>query len=125
MIIGFFVLIMTAVVMQVTLQFVPDESDIMSPALEQVFGFFPRIVVASLAAYLVSQFHDVWAFQFWKKKTKGKHLWIRNNASTMVSQLLDNAIFTYIAFVGAFGLESFFTYGRVHWEQVFEWPIII
>jgi uncharacterized integral membrane protein (TIGR00697 family) len=114
--IGFFVLIFATIVMQISLNFVPDESDLLSPALQEIFGFLPRIAVASLIAYLISQFHDVWAFNFWKKKTKGKYLWLRNNASTMVSQLIDNVVFTGIAFVGLFGLFG--------WEQVFEWSII-
>lgn len=55
-----------------------------------------------MVAYLISQHHDVWAFNFWKKKTKGKHLWWRNNASTLVSQFLDSVIFVFIAFYGIF-----------------------
>ena len=67
-----------------------------------VFGLQPRIVLASLTAYLVSQHHDVWAFHFWKKVTKGRHLWLRNNASTVVSQLIDSSIFITLAFYGVF-----------------------
>ncbi len=112
--VGFFVLIVFTLLMQICLAFVPDESDTLSPALEQIFGIMPRITIASLTAYLVSQLHDVWAFDFWKRRTKGRFLWLRNNASTMVSQLIDNAVFTWIAFVG-FG---------VFWEQVFPWELI-
>ena len=46
-------------------------------------------VAASMMAYLVAQFCDVRLFHFWKKVTAGKHLWLRNNASTMVSQIVD------------------------------------
>lgn len=46
-------------------------------------------VAASMMAYLVAQFCDVRLFHFWKKLTNGKHLWLRNNASTMVSQIVD------------------------------------
>lgn len=46
-------------------------------------------VFASMIAYLAAQFCDVFLFHFWKKLTKGKHLWLRNNGSTMVSQLVD------------------------------------
>jgi hypothetical protein len=113
--IGFFVLIFTTLIMQICLVFIPDESDTLSPALEQIFGLLPRITVASLTAYIISQFHDVWAFSFWKRKTAGKHLWLRNNASTMVSQLIDNVVFTWIAFVG-FGIG---------WTQVFPSEVII
>jgi len=63
-----------------------------------IFGFAPSIIIASLAAYLISQLHDVWAFHFWKLKFKGKHLWLRNNLSTWVSQLLDSVVFAFLAF---------------------------
>ncbi len=69
-------------------------------AYEAVLGAVPRIVAASMAAYLVSQFHDVWAFLFWRRVTKGRHLWLRNNLSTMGSQLLDSIIFITLAFAG-------------------------
>jgi uncharacterized integral membrane protein (TIGR00697 family) len=60
----------------------------------------PRIVLASMVAYLVSQHHDVFAFSFWRRKTKARFLWLRNNASTMVSQALDTGLFITIAFWG-------------------------
>ncbi len=74
----------------------------MSEMFSKVLALTPRIVVASFLAYIVSQNHDVWAFHFWKKKTKGKHLWLRNNASTIVSQFIDSVIFITIAFYGVF-----------------------
>lgn len=46
-------------------------------------------VTASMAAYLVAQFVDVYVFHFWKRLTRGRHLWLRNNGSTLVSQLVD------------------------------------
>ncbi len=60
----------------------------------------PRIVLASLVAYLVSQTHDVWLFHFLRNITGGSHLWLRNNVSTVVSQLIDSVIFVTIAFYG-------------------------
>ena len=57
-----------------------------------------RIFIASIAAFLISQLHDIWAFNFWKQKTRGKHLWLRNNLSTIVSQLIDTTLFMFIAF---------------------------
>ncbi|MCH2136571.1 MAG: queuosine precursor transporter [Phycisphaerales bacterium] len=53
---------------------------------------------ASMAAYFAAQFTDVWLFHFWKRVTKGKHLWLRNNASTMVSQLVDTVAVILITF---------------------------
>ena len=45
-----------------------------------------------MAAYLAAQFIDIRLFHFWKRLTKGKHLWIRNNFSTMTSQLVDTTV---------------------------------
>ena len=69
-------------------------------AFMQTLGMTGRIVIASLTAYIVAQNHDVWAYHFWKKLFKGKHLWIRNNLSTGVSQIIDSVIFVTIAFYG-------------------------
>jgi len=101
--IGFFVLISTTLIMQLTLYFIPDESDFISEHLTEVFKYMPRIAFASLVAYLISQSHDVWFFAKLKQKHKRKKLWLRNNLSTITSQLIDNAIFTLIAFLGVEG----------------------
>jgi hypothetical protein len=113
---GFVVLLLTLVYMQLALRFVPAPSDWVQPHLESIFGFLPRVVLGSLVAYLVSQLHDVWAFHFWKRRTQGGKLWLRNNASTLVSQLLDSVIFCTIAFLGVFPWPVFWeilltTYG--------------
>ncbi|MBT4850078.1 queuosine precursor transporter [Candidatus Parcubacteria bacterium] len=69
-----------------------------NPAFVTVFKSSARIIIASLIAFVISQFHDIWAFEFWKQKTKGKYLWLRNNLSTIVSQFIDTVIFIFIAF---------------------------
>ena len=87
--------------------------DYLLPALEpeqeqlyaRVFSPQLRIVLGSIVAYLVSQHHDVWAFWKWREITRGRFLWIRNNASTMISQLIDSSLFTFIAFYGVFPLD--------------------
>ena len=100
--IGFFVLISMTAIMQITLLFIPDESDILSEHITAIFSFMPRIAFASITAYLISQYHDVWFFVKLKQKFGSERLWLRNNVSTMTSQLLDNIIFTLIAFIGVF-----------------------
>ena len=54
-----------------------------------VFGQSARAIFASMVAYLIAQFLDVRLFHFIKEKTKGRHLWLRNNGSTLFSQLID------------------------------------
>ena len=100
--IGFFVLISTTIIMQITINFIPHESDFMSEHISTIFSFFPRITLASLTAYLISQSHDVWFFAKLKQKHKEKNLWLRNNLSTITSQLIDTTVFTLIAFVGVY-----------------------
>ncbi len=114
--VGFFVLIAVTVIMQITLAFTPAPEDALDPALQQIFGFMPDVTIASLTAYLISQLHDVWAFHFWKQRTKGRFLWLRNNASTMVSQLIDNATFTFLFFV-VFNPQIF---AEIGWNGVWE-----
>lgn len=87
---------------QVFLWFKPSPDDFVHESMKTIFSLTPRIVAGSLIAYFISQTHDVWAFHFWKAKTGGKYLWLRNNASTFVSQLFDTVIFTLIAFYGVF-----------------------
>ena len=59
-----------------------------------------RIIAASMIAYLFAQFIDVRIFHFWKRLTNGKHLWLRNNGSTIASQLVDTILVVMILFVG-------------------------
>src|SRR6056297_3136439 len=106
--IGFSSLLIMTVYMQFSLLFTPAPEDFGSPHLSALFGFMPRIALGSLTAYLLSQLHDVWAFQFWKQKTKGKYLWLRNNLSTLISQLIDSSVFCLIAFLGLFPMNVWF-----------------
>ena len=64
----------------------------MQAAYESVFTLPGMLILGSMAAYLVAQLMDVRLFHFWKRVTQGKHLWLRNNASTMISQLADTMI---------------------------------
>ena len=66
-------------------------------AFLEVFNPSLRIIAASIVAFFIGQLHDVRAFEFWKEKTKGRYLWLRNNASTIVSQFIDSTIFMFLA----------------------------
>jgi hypothetical protein len=99
---GFCAMVLMTIWMQLALRFVPDASDFAQGSLETLFGLMPRIAAGSLIAYLLSQHHDVFAFHYWKDKTKGKYLWLRNCASTTVSQAIDTVVFCGIAFIGVF-----------------------
>jgi len=77
-------------------------SPVSDDEFHHVFGVTFIGVGASMAAYLTAQFIDVQLFHFWKRLTKGKYLWFRNNASTMTSQFIDT--FTVLVLLCTFGL---------------------
>ena len=64
-------------------------SPVDSITFSKVFGLSGAAVLASMLAYLIAQYIDIRIFHFWKKLTNGKHLWLRNNASTIFSQFVD------------------------------------
>ncbi|MGY6562753.1 MAG: queuosine precursor transporter [Luteibaculaceae bacterium] len=71
-------------------------SPIDDETFNQVFGFTALAVFASMIAYLLAQFIDIRIYHFWKNLTKGKHLWLRNNFSTITSQLADTATILFL-----------------------------
>ena len=98
---GFASLIMMTLIMQVVLIFDPAPDDFVQGSLETIFGLIPRIALGSVIAYIISQYTDVLIFSFLRKLFPSDGaFWIRNNGSTMLSQLLDTLIFTSIAFLG-------------------------
>ena len=65
-------------------------------AMGTLFTMTPRFVFGSLLAYLISQSFDVWAFDRIRRATDGRHLWLRNNGSTILSQAIDTAIYSLV-----------------------------
>ncbi len=76
------------------------ESPVDAATYRTVFQNAWRVVGASMTAYLVAQFVDIRLFHFWKRLTRGRHLWLRNNASTVLSQLLDSLLVVLVLFLG-------------------------
>ena len=99
--IGFFTQLALVIFTQILLRAqVLDISQNVNSSLKVLFGFTPRIVLGSFIAYLISQNMDIFLFDTIRKKTNGKYLWLRNNLSTIFSQLFDSFIFVFIAFYG-------------------------
>jgi uncharacterized integral membrane protein (TIGR00697 family) len=84
-------------------------------AFEAVLGFFPRIVAASLVAYLVGEFLNAYVLAKLKLKTNGKKLWLRLIGSTFVGEFFDTIIFCLIAFGGIIGTSDMVIYIAVGW----------
>lgn len=93
--------------------FAVDISPMMEAVLLPGLGFF----LAGMCAYLISQFNDVWIFQKVRARTQGKYLWLRNGVSNAVSGLLDNTIFSVLAWM-------VFTANPLPWNTVF-WTFIL
>ena len=91
-------LVLLFVMMAICIAVKPDDSYSLQQQYAQIFGSSIRMTIASLVSFVVAQQLDVFMFAFWGKITKGRHLWIRNNMSTIVSQLIDTTIFEFIAF---------------------------
>lgn len=108
-ILGTMISILWLVGTQITLKFIPSTNDFISDALEQVLSLVPRITIASLIAYVVSQTVDVFMYHLiWKKTGNSQSgLWMRNNGSTLTSQLVDTVIFVTIAFIGVYETKIF------------------
>lgn len=102
---GFLAMALVLLWMSFGLRFVPAASDLAHESLQQVFGILPRIAAGSLVAYLVSQHHDIFAFSFWRVRTGGRYLWLRNCVSTMVSQAIDSFLFCFIALYGLYSMD--------------------
>lgn len=81
-------------------------SPLSDEAFSNVFGLTGAAVSASMFAYLIAQFVDIRIFHFWKKLTKGDHLWLRNNFSTIFSQLIDTSVV----------LSLLCAFGAIPWE---------
>lgn len=93
-------------------KYIPSENDFISPAVKEVFSNTPRMIIASLVVYAVSQLFDVWLYHKWwaftEKKfgSKRKYLWLRNNGSTLISQILNTLLFTLFAFWGTYDAKT-------------------
>ena len=110
---GFAVSIIVLVMLLISLMYLPSEmpataeySSTIHNAFSTIINFTPKIIFGSLLAYIISQSFDVWAFHKIKTITGDRWLWLRNNLSTMSSQVIDTAIFTLVVWAPIVGIRS-------------------
>lgn len=103
---GFASLVSFTVAMQYALLIKPSPTDFAHPAMATLFTLLPRVTAASLAAYVISNVLDVHIFQAIRRRTGGRHLWLRKNGSTWISQGVDSIVFVLGAFAGVLSWES-------------------
>jgi len=113
--IGIFVTVAFIIVSQSWLLYSPAADDFIMPSIRIVFKGTPRVMLASLMVYAVTQRFDVWLYHKWWALTNKKFgntrrfLWLRNNGSTLVSQLLNTVLFNVAAFGGVYSLSTLIT----------------
>ena len=127
---GFVVSVIVVVMLSLALLFLPSDksgtaefSADIHDAFATIVNFTPRFVAGSLIAYYISQSFDVWAFHKIKQFTGEKWLWLRNNLSTMSSQILDTVIYSLVAWWGVVDLKTALEIGAV--KYVFKLIIAI
>lgn len=102
------------VISQSWMLYTPNSNDITHGAISSVFANTPRLMLSSILVYAIVQFFDVFAYHFiWDKTTKlckdsKRFLWLRNNAATMLSQLINTFLYTFAAFWGIYPTETLF-----------------
>ena len=84
----------------------PDYLDATASAYNTIFSYVPRIVIASLTGFLLGELSNAWIMDKIKKKTDGKHLWVRTIGSSMVGYILDTVPFVLIAFAGTLTMRD-------------------
>lgn len=94
-------------------------------AFNKILGQGQRIIIGSLAAFLISQLVDVFVFQKLRKLTGQKMLWLRATGSTLVSQFIDSFVVLYIAFIGVFSGEQIIAIGITNYIYKFSVAILL
>jgi len=110
---GFFISIALVVMTQISMQFLPSnkpETSVFAQSVHEatvtLFDYTPRFVLGSLLAYLLSQTFDVWVFHRIREATGGRHLWLRNTGSTLLSQAIDTLIYGLVVWWGLVDLAT-------------------
>jgi hypothetical protein len=84
------------------------EGEWVKEGYNQIFGLSVRFSIASLVAFAIAEYQDVFSFFFFKKYTGEKYFWLRSNLSNLWSQLLDSTVFMLIAYLGVLPMKTIF-----------------
>lgn len=110
--IGIFISVLFVLITQSWLLYSPAASDVIHSDIVSVFKGTPRVILAGIAVYAIVQrldvflYHRIWAFTEKKSGSKKGFLWLRNNAATVVSQLINSFLFNFIAFYGTYPIKT-------------------
>lgn len=112
---GVFASVVMLLFSQYWLLYTPASSDWAGEHIRAIFSTTPRMLLASLLGYVISQRFDVWLYHRWWKLTSDKtgdthrFLWLRNNGSTLISQIINTVLFTMVAFAGWYDTKTLFS----------------
>lgn len=110
--IGIFISVLFVLITQSWLLYSPAASDVIHSDIVSVFKGTPRVILAGIAVYAIVQrldvflYHTIWAFTEKKSGSKKGFLWLRNNAATVISQLINSFLFNFIAFYGTYPTKT-------------------
>ena len=105
---GIFTSVLFIIISQSWLLYQPSANDLAQEPIRSIFSNTPRLMIVSVLVYAICQRFDVWAYHKWWNFTKTKFgdekrfLWLRNNGSTLISQLLNTILYTFGAFWGMY-----------------------
>jgi len=106
---GFVVSLIVLLMLSLSMMYIPTDRQFaidIHNAFDTILNFTPRFILGSMLAYIISQSFDVWAFHRIKTYTGEKWLWLRNNLSTMCSQIIDTSIFSLVVWWGPVDLNT-------------------
>ena len=104
--IGLFSVIAFIVISQITLLFTPSSVDIAHDSMKQLFSLTPRVCIASITMFFLSNIADVYLYNKLMQKFNGSKMWIRNNVSTIVCNCAENFLFVFGAFLFVYPLSE-------------------
>lgn len=106
---GIIAVIVFMIVTQVALLYIPNSEDIAQSSFELLFSFVPRISIASVAMFALSNLVDIRLYEWLRKKSNGKKMWLRNNICTIICNGGENFLFYLIAFLGVMDIGTILT----------------
>lgn len=106
---GIIAVLVFMIITQVALLYIPNSEDIAQSSFQLLFSFVPRISLASVAMFALSNFVDIRLYEWLRKKSDGKRMWLRNNLCTIICNGGENFLFYLIAFGGTMSLSVIFS----------------
>lgn len=101
-----FAVIFFLIITQIALLYIPNNNDIANDSFITLFTLAPRITLASVVLFIISNFIDINLYEFLRKKSNGKKMWLRNNLCTIISNGSENFLFYIVSFLGILPISS-------------------